>query len=310
MPDKKPQTLILIAGPTASGKSALAVEMAQSLDGEIVNADAIQVYADLQVLSARPGQAEMAAAPHHLFGVLDGAERCSAGRWARMAAAALSDIASRGKPAIIVGGTGLYFRALTEGLSEIPDIPDGIREKARTRRGALGPQAFYEEVVARDPAMARLNPADAQRCLRAWEVFEATGEPLSSFQNRTSAPIAPQSRARVILAPQRETLYERCDARFEKMLERGALDEAQRLRARGLDLSLPVMKALGLAELIAHLDGGVSLEDAITLAKRNTRRFAKRQLTWFRNQTADWPVAEDAGAAHNFLRSALNNASL
>lgn len=297
MPDELTKSVVLIAGPTASGKSAAALDLAEKIGGEIVNADAMQVYRDLDILSARPSAADMARAPHHLFGHLDARVRCSAGMWAREAADAIRGVHGRGRAAIVAGGTGLYFRALTEGLSPIPDAPPEAREAARARLDELGLAAFREEVVARDPAMARLSPSDAQRLLRAWEVFEATGEPLSHFQNTPRTPLIENVAARVVIEPEREALYAACDARFNLMLERGGLEEARRLLARGLDTELPAMKALGAAELMAHLRGELSLEEASELARKNTRHFAKRQLTWFRNQSADWPRASDAASA-------------
>ncbi|MGE0409768.1 MAG: tRNA (adenosine(37)-N6)-dimethylallyltransferase MiaA [Amphiplicatus sp.] len=290
MPDEA--KVVLIAGPTASGKSAAALALAEEMGGEIVNADAIQVYRDLEILSARPGPDDLARAAHHLFGFLDGAARCSAGRWAGAAAAAIADIAPRG-PAIIVGGAGLYFKALTEGLSPIPEAPEAIRAAARARLAEIGPDAFRAEIVARDPAMARLRTSDAQRLIRAWEVAEATGRPFSSFQAAPRAPLFSAPARRFVIEPPREALYAAAEARFDDMMRRGALDEARRLLARGLDPGLPVMKALGAAELMAHLRGEISLDAAILLAKQNTRRFIKRQTTWFRHQAADWPRVEN-----------------
>ncbi len=305
MPEQNFDDAVFIAGPTAGGKSALALALAHEIGGEIVNADAIQVYADLRILSARPAPEEEARAPHHLFGVLDGATRCSAGRWARLAEAAIAGIGARGRLAVVVGGTGLYFRALETGLSQIPEIPQEIREEARARRAALGREGFAAEVIAQDPAMARLAVADTQRLLRAWEVFRATGERLSDLQTAPGRAAVPAPRARLVLAPDREALYARCDARFDAMLEAGGLDEARALMARRLDPALPVMKALGAAELIAHLSGRMAFDEAVDLGKRNTRRFAKRQMTWFRNQTRDWPRAPDAQAGLAVIRRAL-----
>lgn len=293
MTDGVEKRVVLIAGPTASGKSAAALALAEKTGGEIVNADAIQVYRDLDILSARPRPDDLARAPHHLFGFLDAGVRCSAGMWAREAGAAIAGIHARGRTAIVAGGTGLYFRALTEGLSPMPDVPAEIRKAAQARLDQIGIMAFCAEVVARDPAMARLAPGDAQRLLRAWEVIEATGEPFSSFQNAPRKPLLRAAAAKLVIEPDRETLYAACDARFDLMMEKGALDEARHIASRGLDPDLPAMKALGAAELIAHLKGELSLEDAVVLAKRNTRRFAKRQLTWFRNQTPDWPRESD-----------------
>ena len=287
-------SVILIAGPTASGKSAAALALAKKLDGEIVNADAMQVYSDLRILTARPPTQEEAAVPHHLYGVLDGAERCSAGRWARLASETIRDILARGRPSIVVGGTGLYFRALEDGLSPIPEIPAAVRERAGERIKELGPAAFRAEVVARDPAMARLPEGDSQRLLRAWEVFEATGKPLSHFQTLPRTPLIESVASRIVIEPPRDVLYARCDARATAMLAEGAVEEARALIARGLDPALPVMKALGVAEIGAMLRGALTKDDALALLQQNTRRFAKRQLTWFRNQAADWPRAASA----------------
>lgn len=297
MTDGVETRVFFIAGPTASGKSAAALMLAEKIGGEIVNADAIQVYRDLEILSARPGPTELRRAPHHLFGYLDAAVRCSAGMWGREAAKAIRDIHERGRPAIVVGGSGLYFRALEEGLSPIPDVPEEARIAARQRLEALGAEAFRAEVVARDPAMARIAATDVQRLLRAFEVCEATGQPLSAFQDAPRQPLIGAPTARVVVEPPREALYAACDARFSLMLERDGLEEARRLAERGLDPDLPAMKALGAAELIAHLKGALSLEEAAELARRNTRRFAKRQLTWFRHQASGWPRAAEPGAA-------------
>ncbi len=292
MANRPGRCVILIAGPTASGKSALALALAEEIGAEIVNADAMQVYRDLRVLSARPSAAEEARAPHHLFGHVDGSMRYSVGGWARDAAAALASIAARGRPAIVIGGTGLYFRALTEGLSEAPDIPPSVREEAETRLAAIGLSAFREEVIAADPVMARLKPGDRQRHIRAWEVHRATGRPLSAFQTG-GAPITVEPAARIVLEPPRAALYRAIEERFDAMLAAGALAEIETLAARRLNPALPVMKAVGAPELLDHRAGRLSLEAAISLAKQSSRRFAKRQMTWFRNQTPDWPRAAD-----------------
>ncbi len=295
--------VIFIAGPTASGKSAAALALAESLGAEIVNADAMQVYRDLRILTARPSPDDLARAPHHLFGHMDAATRCSAGLWAREAAAAIADISARGKPAIVVGGTGLYFRALSVGLSPIPDIPAEVRSAVRRRREEIGSEAFYAELVARDPSAGRLGPRDAQRLARAAEVLAATGKPLSHFQALPPTPLVPPPAAAIVIEPDRETLYGACDLRLDRMLAEGAVEEARALLVRNLDASLPAMKALGAAELMAHLRGELTLGAAIDLAKANTRRFAKRQTTWFRNQAPDWMRVQDpAEAARNILR--------
>lgn len=289
--------VVFIAGPTASGKSGTALALAEACGGEIVNADAIQVYADLAVLSARPGPEALSCAPHHLYGTIDGATRCSAGQWARDAAAIIAEITARGKTAVVVGGTGLYFRALEEGLSPIPDAPPAIRAEAAAHYNAVGGEAFRAEVLRQAPGLSWIPAGDRQRLMRAWEVFAATGAPLTAFQDLPRAPLIAGVAARLVIEPARAALYAACEMRFDHMMAAGALEEAMRLRARGLAPDLPVMKALGAAELLAHLGGALDLETAIALAKQNTRRFAKRQLTWFRNQAPDWPRAVDSTEA-------------
>ena len=295
--------VFFIAGPTASGKSAAALMLAERLGGEIVNADAMQVYADLRIITARPSVEDEARARHHLYGVLDGATRCSAGRWARLAAPIIDEINNRGAPAVVVGGTGLYFRALEEGLSPVPETPREIRDRAKRRRAELGADEFYAEVVARDPAMERLSAGDAQRQLRAWEVFETTGRPLSDYQAAPRAPLLKKPARKILMEPPRDGLYERCDARAAVMLGAGAVEEVQRLVRRGLDPDLPIMKALGVAEITAFLAGAMDRDACLAALQQSTRRFAKRQLTWFRNQTPQWPRVVDAKAALEFFLS-------
>lgn len=292
------QGLIFIAGPTASGKSAAALSLAQALDGEIVNADAMQMYSDLNVITAQPSVTDQVKAPHHLYGELQGVKRCSAGLWARLAKEALYHIALLGKVALICGGTGLYFRALEEGLSPVPETPEGVRARARARLNQLGPEAFHEEVVSQDPAMARLPVGDSQRLMRAWEVFEATGKPLSWHQAQPREPLISHVDARVVIEPPRDVLYARCDARAAAMMKEGAIEEVRALLALNLDPSLPVMKALGVPEITALLRGETDEAGALERLQQNTRRFAKRQLTWFRNQAPDWPRAGNAQEAH------------
>jgi tRNA dimethylallyltransferase len=280
----------LIGGPTASGKSALAVRLAQALDGEIVGADALQIYRGLRVLTARPEVDDEALVPHHLYGVADAAETWSAGRWLQAAQEALAGIAARGRHAVVVGGTGLYFRALTEGLADVPAVPSSVRRQAAEAYDRLGEAGFREDLGERDPAAeARISPGDRQRLLRAWEVHAATGRSLSDFQAETRPALQPGSWRAAALEPPREELYARCDLRLGRMLQAGALEEVRALMARGLDGSLPAMKAVGMRELAAHLAGATSLETALELARRETRRYAKRQSTWLRNQTPDWP---------------------
>jgi tRNA dimethylallyltransferase len=300
MPTGPSKRTILIAGPTASGKSAAALAVAGEIGGEIINADAIQVYRDLKILSARPDAKDEALAPHHLFGHVDGSRRYSAGGWAGDAAIAIAGVHARGNTAIFVGGAGLYFRALEGGLSEAPAIPPDIRAAADARFEALGADGFRAEVLSFDPAMVRLKPADRQRHIRAWEVYHAAGAPLSQIQGRAGSPIIDRVSARIVIEPPRDRLYRQIDARFDEMMARGGLEEARMLAEKLYDPLLPVMKAVGAAELMAHLAGQLTLDAAAILARRNSRRLAKRQLTWFRNQAGGWPraaTAEDAVAA-------------
>ncbi len=281
----------LIAGPTASGKSALALWLARRVDGEIVNADALQLYRDLRILSARPSPEEERGASHHLFGVADASDGWSVGRWTRAATGVLNQIAARGRTAIVVGGTGLYFRALTRGLADIPAVPQAT---ARTLAG-LGEAALRARLGDLDPeAATRILPGDIQRLARALAVAEVTGRTLSAWQAETRPLLAPDAWRGAVLAPPRAALYARCDARLVAMIQAGALEEAAALMVRGLSPALPAMKAVGLRELAAHLAGEIPLNQAIADAQRATRNFAKRQLTWFRNQTPDWPRIEEA----------------
>jgi len=301
MTPKENVSVVFIAGPTASGKSGAALALAQKTGGEIVNADAMQVYRDLRILTARPSMEDEAAVPHHLYGALDGAGRCSAGRWARMAADAIAQINARGQTAIVTGGTGLYFKALEEGLSPIPDAAPEARARAIARRAERGPAAFHAEVLANDPAMERFPASDAQRLIRAWEVFEETGKPLSYFQAMARAPLIDRAAAKVVIEPPRERLYANCNARAAAMFETGVVEEVRTLIGRGLDPALPVMKALGVLEIGAFLRGETGREAALSMLQQNTRRFAKRQMTWFRGQARDWLRAETPEAAVEIL---------
>jgi tRNA dimethylallyltransferase len=290
---------LLIAGPTASGKSAAALKLAQRLGATIVNADSMQVYRDLRILTARPTPDEEASAPHRLFGEIDGAVNYSVGLWARRACDILAEIGE--KSVIFVGGTGLYFRALTEGLSDMPAVAAAVR--AETRAGADGRATpdLHAELAALDPETAsRLRPTDRQRTLRALEVFAATGRSFASFQGARAAPaLHPGEWTGLFLAPDREGLYRRIDARFDAMLKEGALEEVARLAARRLDPALPVMRAHGVPHLIAHLEGRLSLADAAERARLDTRRYAKRQFTWARHQLKgfQWVAPEEAAEA-------------
>jgi tRNA dimethylallyltransferase len=286
----------LIAGPTASGKSAYALDLAERIGGEIVNADSMQIYAGLRVLTAGPSPEEAARAPHHLFEVVDAAVAWSVGRWLEAATTALSEIEARGNPAIVVGGTGLYFRALTNGLADVPPVPETQREISGLLYAARGEEDFREILKPLDPeAEARIETGDRQRLVRAHAVAVATGKSLTAWQTDTRPALAPGSWKGLVLDPPRAELYARCDARLAVMVEQGALDEVRTMEARGLDPSLPALKAVGYREFAAHLRGETTLDQALDAARQETRRYAKRQLTWFRNQTPDW--ARIAGGA-------------
>jgi tRNA dimethylallyltransferase len=295
----------MIAGPTASGKSALAARLAIESGGELINADSMQLYRDLRVLTARPTEAEEASVPHHLFGIADASEAWSVGRWLRAAIAEMARIRARGRTAIVVGGTGLYFRALTLGLADVPETPARFRAAAADRLALIGETAFRAELSAMDaPAERRIGRGDRQRLMRAHAVFSATGRALSDWQTATTPALAPADWIGLVLAPPREALYRRCDARLASMLDAGAIGEVSRLLARGLDPGLPVMKALGVAAFAAQLRGDISPYDALERARRETRRYAKRQATWLRHQAPDWPRIEtdDPGGQWEALR--------
>lgn len=280
----------LIAGPTASGKSALALRLARETGGEIVNADALQLYSDLRILSARPSPEEEAQAPHHLFGTVDAVDGWSVGRWLRAAVPVLDDVLARGRSAVVVGGTGLYFSALTQGLAEVPQVPADVRREAQADYDMMGELSFRGRLGVHDPAAAiRIAPGDRQRLVRAWEVYVATDTPLTDWQQTGEPALAPDAWRAVALEPPREALYARCDARLEAMVTAGVLDEVRALEARNLDPALPALKAVGLREFAAHLRGETSLEDTLAAAQRETRRYAKRQSTWMRGRMADWP---------------------
>ncbi|OYX04809.1 MAG: tRNA (adenosine(37)-N6)-dimethylallyltransferase MiaA [Caulobacter vibrioides] len=279
----------LIAGPTASGKSAYALDLAERIGGEIVNADSMQIYAGLRVLTAGPSPEEAARAPHHLFQVVDPAIGWSVGRWLEAATQALAEIEARGKPAIVVGGTGLYFRALTHGLADVPPVSETQREVSSLLYAARGEAEFREILKPLDPeAEARIETGDRQRLVRAHAVAIATGKSLTAWQTDTKPALAPGSWKGLVLDPPRAELYARCDARLSIMVEQGAVDEVRAVEARGLDPALPALKAVGYREFAAHLRGETSLDQALDAARQETRRYAKRQLTWFRNQTPDW----------------------
>lgn len=277
--------VIMIAGPTASGKSALAVRLAKELGGEVINADSMQVYSDLRIISARPADDEMKTVPHHLFGHVDGGTRYSVGAWIRQAVPIIIDCLARGIYPILVGGTGMYFKALTDGLADIPDVPDYIMAGLKERLSGEGIKNLQAEAQHCDPiATARLQGDDPQRLLRILSVYQHTGKPLSLWQQDTTRPIIPKPDWRgVMLSPPRDELYARIDKRFEKMVEMGGLNEVQDLLSRDLAPDLPVMKAIGVSQLLSAKG-----EAWISLCQRDSRRFAKRQMTYFRKYAHDW----------------------
>jgi tRNA dimethylallyltransferase len=281
---------VLIAGPTASGKSALALTLAERHRGTIVNADSMQVYRDLRVITARPSAADEPRVPHRLYGCVDAAENYSVGRWCKDAQGALDDIWREGRVPILVGGTGLYFKALTQGLSAVPPTPPEIRAAVRARCDAEGAEALYAELARRDPVIAgRLKPGDRMRIARALEVLEATGRSLADWQrDGMPAMLDPDVAVKLFLVVERAELTRRIDARFDAMLEAGALDEVRALAARKLDPMLPAMKAHGVPWLRRHLAGEISLAEAAEGGKADTRRYTKRQVTWFRHQMPGW----------------------
>ncbi|MDX1704543.1 MAG: tRNA (adenosine(37)-N6)-dimethylallyltransferase MiaA [Altererythrobacter ishigakiensis] len=293
-PNRKP--VALIAGPTASGKSAIALRLASArlangLQTVIINADSMQVYRDIPVLAATPDTDEQSQCPHKLYGAWDGAEACSAADWAVRAKQEIAKAHDTGALPVLVGGTGMYMKVLLEGIAPIPDIDPEIREQVR----AMDTADAYLALESEDPERAALlEPTDSQRIARALEVMRSTGQPLNHWQERKTGGIEWQIELHpLILLPNRDWLYERCDRRFESMLESGAIDEVRNLLDRGLDHKLPVMRAIGVPEIVALVKGELSRAEAITAGQQSTRNYAKRQYTWFRRQPPkSWPRAE------------------
>lgn len=287
---------VLIAGPTTSGKSAFALEVARLTGGVVVNADSMQVYRDLRVLTARPSPADEALAPHRLYGVVDGAENFSVGRYAAMAGALLPELAASGRLPIFTGGTGLYFKALEEGLSDLPPVPEAVREAVRAEAEGLESAALHGRLAAEDPeTAARLRPSDRLRVMRALEIWRASGRSLARLQGvKAPGPLAGRRLLRLFLAPERTWLHARIDQRFEMMVAEGALGEVAALKERCLDPALPVMRAHGVPALIAHLNGEMSLQEAVRRGQADTRAYVKRQFTWFRHQMPEfrWITSE------------------
>ena len=281
---------ILIAGPTASGKSQLALDIAEKINGVIVNADSMQVYSDLQVLTARPPASDLALAPHALYGFVPGDTAYSAGRYTQDAERVIAECLEGGHMPVLVGGSGLYFRALLDGLAPIPQIPRPIREHWRVEAERVGPAQLHQVLSRRDPEMAaRLQPSDTQRLVRSLEVLDATGQSLADWQRIPGVPVLPSSTTiKIVIETDRDVLYANCEKRFDNMLAAGALEEVAALLAKNYDPSLPIMRALGVQPLIAHLQGQIDLATAVAATKTETRNYIKRQLTWQKSNMSSW----------------------
>ncbi len=286
MSDNAQFPVVIVAGPTGSGKSALALALAEKFSGTVINADSMQVYRDLRILTARPSDEDEARAPHRLYGVLGAAEHCSAARWCGMAVDAVEEACAAGRLPILCGGTGLYLKALTEGLSPMPAIPETTRSDLRRRYSDVDGADLHQALATADPqSAASIPPTDRQRMLRALEVWEATGRSLQDWQALPPEPVLPHADFQtILLLPPRQPLYDACDDRLQGMIAAGALDEVRALKALELDPDLPAMKALGVDAMMRHLDGLLDLDTAVAAAQQATRRYVKRQFTWFTRQ--------------------------
>ena len=287
---KSNKTIIIIAGPTAGGKSAHALELAAQRNGVIINCDSMQIYDGLPILTAQPPEEDLKQADHRLYSHLHPNDICSAGNWRELAEPLIAEILDDGKTPIVCGGSGLYIKALMEGLSPMPDIPNEVRDATVALQKELGNPGFYEELKKRDPEMAqRFHPFHTARLLRAWEVLEATGISLADWQRKKK--IGPPDHWEFdvkLIMPERDMLYQRCNDRFLLMIKNGALEEVEDFGKREengeINKNIPLRKALGYRELLAYINGEMSKDDAVTAAQNRTRRYAKQQVTWFRNQ--------------------------
>ena len=289
--------LIIIGGPTGSGKSALALKLAEKMGGAIVNADSMQQYRELRIITARPTLGEHRRAPHYLYGYRSADQPGSAGQWLDQAIRAIDEIKAQERVPIVVGGTGLYLQALLQGIAPVPDVPGKVREETSLRFDALGVPGFHQDLARRDPDQAALlEPGDRQRLIRAAEVLEATGKSLLYWKSLPRKRVAlPEPIAGIALMPPRPELHARIERRLHRMIDEGALGELEALRTKNLDPNLPLMKAVSVPELMAHLDGRIDLPTAIERATAKTRQFAKRQMTWFRHQLPELEALNDFG---------------
>lgn len=293
--------IICIAGPTASGKSAWAIQIAKSFGGEIINTDALQVYSELNIISARPSRSEILSVPHHLFGHVDSNFRYSVGNWISEVESLIVDTLARGKSPILTGGTGLYFKSLIEGIAKIPSIPSDVileTNKFQEQNGVEGLRNLAEKL---DPkAASRVLGKDPHRLMRIINVYKVTNKPIS-FWHENTKPVVPRIFCHcAVLLPERQKLYDAINNRFDLMMKKGLLNEAERIFTKNIDPSLPIMKAIGLREFFPYFSGDISLDEAVDLAKRNSRRFAKRQFTWFRGQLKNWNEIKTEVQMKNF----------
>jgi tRNA dimethylallyltransferase len=289
------QPILILSGPTASGKSALALDVGRKIDAVIINCDSKQVYSEIPIITAQPSLEEQAEIPHDLYGVISSAEDCSVGRWLDMAKATIDTAHAQGKVPLLVGGTGMYIKTLTEGIPRMPDIDETIRQEARQLMQEIGAEQMHKILQKDDPDMAaRLEKNDSQRITRAYEVLKQTGKSLLWWQERPKQPLYPENAFRkFFLSPERQQVYDNCNTRFEKMLQSGVMEEIGHLDKMQLPPDLPAMKAHGVPELLAYLHGQMTLENAINQAQQNTRHYIKRQFTWFRHQMKDAVVLGD-----------------
>ncbi|VAV90412.1 tRNA dimethylallyltransferase [hydrothermal vent metagenome] len=296
--------ILLVFGPTASGKTGAAIALAKKTGGEVINADSMQLYQGLPILTALPSKDEQDGVPHHLFGTVEANARWSTGTWLKAALHEIEQIRSRGQQPILVGGTGLYFEALTKGLAKIPPVSEKTKQQVAALADDKGLDYIREQLQNVDPAAAaRIQGADRQRLLRAWSVYLQTGQSLSTFQQNTKPLLAAGDWQSAVILPQRQTVYQRINARFDQMMNDGALEEVQAFQARWDDRSLPLYKAIGVQSLLQFMDGKLSLDAAVEDAKRQSRRYAKRQMTWARGRTQSWQHVADADAVCSVLLS-------